>query len=62
MFYTKFFKRNRLGMISDMSEAPQVMPIHVDNVNQVKSHKWVWHILENIHGTCFIPNFSREVD
>ena len=23
-----------------MSEAPQVMPIHVDNVNQVKSHKW----------------------
>ena len=26
MFYTQFFKRNRLGMISDMSEAPKSCP------------------------------------
>ena len=40
----------------------QVMPIDVDNVNQAKYHKWVLHILKNMHGTFFIPNFSREVD
>ena len=29
MFYIHFFKINRLGMVSDMSEARQVMPIDV---------------------------------
>ena len=38
-----------------------VMPIDVDNVNQAESFKWVCHIFQNTHGTCFISNFSREI-
>ena len=38
------------------------MLIDVENVNQAESHKWVCHILKNIHGTCFIPNFPREIN
>ena len=30
--------------------------------SQAESHKWVCHILKNIHDTCFTPNFSREID
>ena len=56
------FKRNRLGMVSDMSEASQVMLIDVDNLNQAESHKWVRHILKNTYVTCFISNFSIEID
>ena len=40
----------------------QVMLIDVDNVNQAESHKWVRHILKNTYDTCFISNFSREID
>ena len=39
----------------------KVMLIDV-NVNQAEYHKWVHHIFKNIHGTCFIFNFSREID
>ena len=51
------------------------MPIDVDNVNQAESFKWVdnednqWKhdsefvkITKNIYDTCFISNFSREID
>merc|ERR1711911_525642 len=37
------------------------MPIDVDNVNQAEPFKWVCHIFQNTHGTCFIFNFSREI-
>jgi len=38
------------------------MLIDVDNVNQAESHKWVRHIFKNTYDTCFISNFSREID
>ena len=39
-------------MVSDMSgqEPP----------SQAESHKWVCHILKNIHDTCFTPNFQEK--
>ena len=38
------------------------MLINVNNVNQAESHKWVRHIFKNTYDTCFISNFSREID
>ena len=42
MFRIQIFKRNRLRMVSDMSEASKTCcSAGVDNINQAESHKWV---------------------
>ena len=28
----------------------------------IQLFKWVCHILKNTHGTCFVPNFPREIN
>ena len=56
------FQEKSIGNALKYVRGLLVMLIDVDNVNQAESHKWVRHILKNTYETCFMSNFSREID
>ena len=61
MFHIQFQEKS-IGNGVRYVRGLQVMLIDVDNLNQAESHKWVRHILKNTYVTCFISNFSIEID